>query len=369
MDERIVKLANNLVDYSVKVKENEKVLISASGTSPHDLVRCLVKKVYENKAFPYVALSEPRITREILLNCSLEQLEAQNKWDLEKMKEMDCYIGIGGGANASEFNDVPSEKMQLHNKIMSPTQRERVDNSKWVILRYPNPSLAQSAKMSQDAFEEYFFKVCNLDYSKMAKAMEILKERMERTDKVRVTGKNTDLTFSIKGIPVIPCAGEMNIPDGEIFTAPIKDSVNGKITYNTPSDYMGFTYENICLEFKDGKIINATANDSKRLNTVLDTDEGSRYIGEFAIGVNPYINEPMRDTLFDEKIAGSFHFTPGNAYEEANNSNKSVVHWDLVFIQTKEYGGGEIYFDDELIRKDGMFVPEYLHCLNPENLK
>ena len=202
----------------------------------------------------------------------------------------------------------------------------------------------------------------------MSKAMDKLVDLMNKTDKVRLVSKDTDISFSIKDIPAIKCAGEMNIPDGEVYTAPVKDSVNGVITYNTPSLHSGFTYENIQLTFKDGKIIKATANNTEKINEVFDIDEGARFVGEFAIGVNPYILEPMKDTLFDEKITGSIHFTPGACYEDAPNGNDSALHWDLVLIQRPEYGGGEIYFDDVLIRKDGIFVLDELKCLNPENL-
>jgi aminopeptidase len=229
--------------------------------------------------------------------------------------------------------------------------------------------MAQLAKMSTEAFEDFYFDVCNLDYGKMSKAMDALVELMNRTDKVRLTGENTDLTFSIKDIPAVKCAGEMNIPDGEVYTAPVRDSINGIISYNTPSNYQGFTFENVSLTFKNGKIVEATANDTERINGIFDTDEGARFVGEFAIGVNPYIQHPMQDILFDEKIDGSFHFTPGECYEDAYNGNKSNIHWDMVMIQRPEYGGGEIYFDDVLIRKDGLFVIEELKALNPENLK
>ena len=246
---------------------------------------------------------------------------------------------------------------------------ERVDNTKWVILRYPNGSMAQLAGMNTEEFEDFYFDVCTLDYSKMDKAMDSLKALMERTDKVHIVGPGTDLTFSIKGMGGIKCAGEMNIPDGEVYSAPIRDSVNGVISYNAESNYRNFTFTNVRLEFKDGKIVNATANNTEKINEIFDTDEGARYVGEFALGVNPYITKPMNDILFDEKIAGSFHFTPGRAYEDMNNGNVSSIHWDLVCIQTPEYGGGEIYFDDVLIRKDGIFVIDELKCLNPENLK
>jgi aminopeptidase len=236
-------------------------------------------------------------------------------------------------------------------------------------MRYPNSSMAQKANMSTEQFEEFYFNVCNLDYAKMSKAMDPLEALLIKTDKVRIKGVGTDLSFSIKGLPAFKCDGEANIPDGEVYTAPVKDSVNGYITYNTPAEYQSFTYENIRLEFKDGKIIKATANDTERINKVFDTDEGSRYVGEFAIGVNPYIIKPMKDTLFDEKIMGSFHFTPGSAYDKCFNGNRSAIHWDLVCIQTPEYGGGEIWFDDVLIRKDGKFILKELEVLNPENLK
>lgn len=236
-------------------------------------------------------------------------------------------------------------------------------------MRYPNDSMSQMANMSTEAFENFYFNVCTLDYAKMDKAMDPLVELMNKTDKVRITGVGTDLTFSIKGLNAMKCAGELNIPDGEIFTAPVRDSVNGCISYNTPALYQGFTYENIRFEFKDGKIVKATANDTERVNQVLNIDEGARYIGEFAIGVNPYILKAMKDTLFDEKIMGSIHFTPGRAYDDCFNGNRSAIHWDLVFIQTPEYGGGEIWFDDVLVRKDGKFVLKSLEGLNPENLK
>lgn len=370
MDKRIEELASNLVNFSCKIKPKERVLINASGSDDTvDIVRALVKEVYKAGGFPYVKLSNTSISREILKGVTKEQLEFQNDFELYQMKGMDAYIGIGCNDNSFELSDVPSEKISLNSSVLRPVLRERVDNSKWVILRYPNGSLAQSAKMSKEAFEDYYFNVCNLDYSKMDKASKALVDLMNKTDKVRIVGKGTDLTFSIKGIPAVPCCGEMNIPDGEIYTAPVRDSVNGEITYNTKSDYMGFVYSDIHFVFKDGKIIEATANNNERINQVLDMDEGSRYVGEFAMGINPFIKEPMLDTLFDEKISGSLHFTPGSCYEDAPNGNSSSNHWDLVLIQTKEMGGGEIYFDDKLIRKDGMFVLDELKCLNPENLK
>lgn len=371
MDERIKKLANTLVNYSCNIKEGEKVLINCNGTKPFPLVKQLIKEVYAAKAIPFLDLHINTLEREILLNTTKEQLELMAKIDSKRMKEMDAFIGVRGDDNPAELSDVPSENQNLYSKFYTtPVHHDiRVPKTKWVVLRYPTSSMAQSAHESLEKFEDFYFNVCTLDYSKMSKAMDNLTKLMNKTDKVRITAKNTDISFSIKNIPAIKCDGHCNIPDGEVYTAPVKNSVNGVISYNTSSEYNSFTFKDVTLTFKDGKIVKAQANDTERINKIFDTDDGSRYIGEFAIGINPYITKPMNDILFDEKIRGSIHFTPGNCYKDASNANKSAIHWDLVLIQTPEYGGGEIYFDDVLIRKDGIFVIPELECLNPENLK
>ena len=369
MDDRIKKLSHLLTTYSCSLQKGEKVLIDYEGEEAKPLVRQLIKDAYSLGARPYVNHRDSAVLREILLGADEEQMEFLNDYQLYQMKGMDAYIAIRAGANSSELADVPSDQLNMYYRLTQPTLDYRVNKTKWVILRYPNPSMAQLAGKSQEAFEDFFFDVCTLDYGKMSKAMDALVDRMNRTDKVHLVGPGTDLTFSIKDIPAIKCAGECNIPDGEVYTAPVKESMNGVISYNTCSEEQGFTYDSIRFEIKKGKIVKATANDTERINALLDTDEGARYFGEFAIDVNPYVLEPMKDTLFDEKICGSFHLTPGMAYEDADNGNKSAVHWDLVMIQREEYGGGEIWFDDELIRKDGLFVTDDLKCLNPENLK
>lgn len=368
-DPRIEKLAKNLLNFSVKLQKGENVLIDSKGNND-ELVHALVKEAYRIGANPFVWVSHPTITRELAMGANIEQQKLIARLDAELMSNMQAYVGIRGGSNISEFSDVPAEKLEIMSKYYSEEVhgKVRVPKTRWVVMRYPSPSMAQQAGMSTEAFEDYYFNVCNLDYSKMDKALDNLKALMERTDKVRIVGKGTDLEFSIKGIPAVKCAGEMNIPDGEIYTAPVNNSVNGVISYNTPSLRDGFTFENVVLKFKDGRIVEATSNDTERINKIFDIDEGARYVGEFAIGVNPYITVPMKDTLFDEKIAGSFHFTPGSCYDDADNGNQSALHWDLVCIQTPEYGGGEMYFDGVLIRKDGRFVLPELECLNPENL-
>ncbi|MDD3654847.1 MAG: aminopeptidase [Desulfotomaculaceae bacterium] len=370
VDERVRILAKNLVYYSCEVKDGEKVLIEAVGLEL-PLFKELVREVYRAGGEPFVTIKDAAVERELLLGATKRQMKIRAKFEADRMTEMDAYIGVRSGTNAAELSDVPAEKIELYNKYFwdEVHGKIRVPQTKWVVLRYPSPAMAQLANTSTEAFEDYYFQVCNLDYSKMDAAMDPLAALMEKSDRVRIVGKGTDLSFSIKSLPAVKCTGKRNIPDGEVYTAPVRDSVNGYVTYNTPAQYQGFTYENIRLEFKDGMIVKATANDSERLNKVLDTDEGARYIGEFSLGVNPYITKPMKDTLFDEKIAGSIHFTPGSAYERCFNGNRSAIHWDLVYIQTPEYGGGEIYFDDILVRKDGRFVLPELAGLNPENLK
>ncbi|MCL7747837.1 aminopeptidase [Halalkalibacter alkaliphilus] len=369
-DPRIQTLAKNLITYSVELKKGEKVLIENFGLQ-RELVTALVQEAYLAGGLPFVLLKDHQVDRSLLMGAQEEQLEMMATFEAQVMSEMDAYIGLRAGDNISELSDVPNDKMALHGKTVgTKVHREiRVPKTKWVVLRYPSSSMAQLANTSTEAFEDFYFNVCNLDYSKMDEAMDSLVALLNRTDKVQLKGPGTDLTFSVKNIPSIKCAGKRNIPDGEVYTAPVRNSVNGTITYNTPSPYQGFTFENISFTFENGKIVKASANDSERINKILDTDEGARFIGEFAIGVNPYIQHPMKDILFDEKIDGSFHFTPGQCYEEASNGNSSSIHWDIVMIQRPEYGGGEIYFDDVLIRKDGRFVVPELEALNPENLK
>lgn len=369
-DQRINLLAKNLINYSCALKKGEKVLIEAKGID-YMLVNALIEETYKVGAMPFVKIYDNRITRALMLNQTKESVLLRAENDRALMEKMDAYIGIRGGENCNELCDVPEDKMKLESELYShPVHHEvRVKNTKWVVLRYPNQGMAQQANMSTDAFEDFYFSVCNLDYSKMDRAMDALKARLDKADKVRIVAKDTDISFSIKGIGSKKCSGERNIPDGEIYTAPVKDSVNGTITYNAPSVEQGVKFENVSLTFEKGKIVKATANFTDKLNAILDTDEGARYVGEFAFGVNPYIVKPMGDILFDEKISGSIHFTPGCCYDDCYNGNISSVHWDLVQIHTEEYGGGEIYLDGELIRKNGKFLPDDLLPLNPENLK
>jgi aminopeptidase len=362
-DDRFDKLAKVLVEYSIRLKRNETVLIEAFDI-PDEMTIALIRAVRDAGGVPFAQAYHARVNRALALEASDRQLNLLASHELARMKKMNAYIAVRGSNNITELADVPPEKMKLIGRKMRPVQDQRVKKTKWVVLRWPTPSMAQLAGMSTEAFEDFFFDVCTLDYRKLQPGMKALKGLMEKTDRVQIKGPGTDLRFSMKGIPAVICGGDRNIPDGEVFSCPVKDSVEGCVTFNAPSIYQGTAFDGIRLEFKSGKIVAATSNETEKLNKILDSDPGARYIGEFSLGFNPRVFQPMRDILFDEKIAGSFHFTPGQAYEEADNGNRSQVHWDMVNIQRADHGGGEIYFDGKLIRKDGKFLPKQLRSLN-----
>jgi len=371
-DPRYRDLARVLVRYSTAVKPGDKVLVEAIDIPP-EFTAVLVQEICDAGGLPVLEVKAQQVQRKLFLNATEERMKLIADCELYRMKQMDCYMGVRGIFNAKEMSDVPGDQMELYEKFwLKPVHLEqRVTHTRWVVLRFPSPQMAQMAKMSLEAFEDFYYKVCTkVDWAKASKAQDPVVEFMNKTDRVHIKGPGTDLRFSIKGIGACKCDGHMNIPDLEIFTAPVRDSIEGTLQYNAPSSNRGFTFENVRFRFQKGKIVEATANDTARLNKILDTDEGARYIGEFALGFHPYIEEAMDDILFDEKIAGSFHFTPGNAYEhDADNGNRSAIHWDLVCIQRPEKGGGEIWFDDQLIRKDGRFVHKAFEGLNPENLR
>ncbi|MFI5336662.1 MAG: aminopeptidase [Opitutales bacterium] len=366
-DPRFARLAEVLTGFSCELKKGERVLIDAFDI-PDAFVIELVRAARRHGALPYVNLQRARITRELLREAEAAQYETAAAVELARMQQMQAYIAVRGADNIFETSDVPSARVQMVSKILKPVLDHRVNKTKWVVLRWPTPAMAQQAGMSTEAFEDFFFRVCTFDYRRYGPGMKALAGLMNRTDRVHLKGPGTDLRFSIKGIGAVACGGARNIPDGEVFSCPVKDSVEGTITYNAPTIYLGTAFDSIKLTFRQGRIVEATSSNTKRMNEILDTDAGSRFVGEFALGFNPYILEPMRDILFDEKIAGSFHFTPGQAYETAGNGNKSAVHWDMVCIQRPEYGGGEIWFDGRLIRRDGLFVPASLQKLNPKEL-
>jgi aminopeptidase len=366
-DSRFDQLARVLVRHSTNLQKGESVLIEVFD-APDAIAIALIRAARAAGGVPFVQIHRAQISRELSLGAEGSQLDTLSSLELARMKKMQAYIAVRGSHNITELSDVPEEKMRLVAGKMRPVMDWRINKTKWVVLRWPTSAMAQQAQMSTEAFEDYFFQVCTLDYARLIPGMKALKSLMDKADRVQIKGPGTDLLFSIKGIGSIMCGGDRNIPDGEVFSCPVKNSVEGHVTFNAPTIYQGTAFDNIRLDFQSGRIIKATANNTEKLNEILDSDDGARYIGEFSLAFNPHILHPIRDILFDEKIAGSFHFTPGQAYEVAGNGNKSRVHWDMVSIQRKDYGGGEIWFDGKLIRKDGLFVPPALKKLNPDYL-
>ena len=369
-DPRYRQLAKLLVQHSTKLKEGDKVLIEATHV-PEAALAALIEEASAVGAIPIVEMKSLRLQRTWLRSGTAEQVEARTKLlgeiELHRMEKMDAYIGLRGSDNITEMSDVSVETMGIFEQnLVKPVHIERrVKHTRWCVLRWPNGSMAQQAGMSSEAFEDFYFRVCLADYARMTVAAKPLQDLMNRTDKVHIVAKDTDLRLSIKDIQAVPCCGDHNIPDGECFTAPVKDSVEGHIHFNSPSIYRGTPFDDIRLTFKEGKVVDFSCNNNEALQAILDSDEGARYFGEFAIGFHPHIQKPMRDILFDEKIRGSLHLALGQCYEETENGNRSKIHWDLVLRQEE---GGEIYFDDVLIRKDGRFVLPELLALNPEQL-
>jgi len=368
-DPRSARLAEVIVSHSLRVEPGEVVLIEAIDIA-EGLPEDLVDAVHAAEGTPLLYLRSQALLRQLMLRGSEREVSLRAEVEMFQLQRAQAYVAIRANANVSELSDVPPEHIALHGRLLQkPVHSDyRVNHTKWLVMRYPTASMAQLAGMSTAAFEDLYYRVCTLDYGRMSEAIAPLAERMAKTDAVRIVGPGTDLRFSVKGIGSVPCEGRHNLPDGECFTAPVRDSVRGVITYNAPSLYLGTTFTDVRLVFEGGRIVEATGRPQDRLDALLTSDEGAGYVGEFSLAFNPYLMAPIKDALFDEKIAGSLHFTPGQAYARADNGNRSQIHWDLVLIQRPEFGGGEVWFDGELIRKDGRFVTPELSGLNPEQL-
>jgi aminopeptidase len=364
-DPRIARFAEILVDYSTRVKKGDVVLINAAGFEAAPLVKELYALCLKRGAkYVEYGFSNPEIDRQFYNLATRQQLEHFPQHKLDFYKTLTVYIGISAGENSMVMANARQQAMVAYQKLTKPLIDQRVKHTRWLVTRYPTHAAAQEAKMSLEEYEDFLFSACCVDWNSESKKQDKLKKLMDRSKEVRIVAPDTDLRFSIKGLPGVKCDGRYNMPDGEVFTAPVRDSVQGHITYNCPSIYQGKEYNGVRFEFKDGKIVKASAEGDMTapLNKILDTDEGARFIGEFSLGINPGIRQPMRNILFDEKIFGSIHFTPGQAYDECDNGNRSAVHWDLVKI----LHNGEIWFDNQMIQKNGRFVHKDLLVLNPD---
>ncbi|WP_445665161.1 aminopeptidase [Fodinibius sp. AD559] len=358
------QLAKKVLEFSCELEKGQNVMLQLVGLNGIGLLRALVEHAREMDANPFVQIEDTEIRR-MLVETGDEKFwknQAEND-QLPLMKKMDAFVGIRAALNIYEQADVSKEANKAYaDYFVDPVHyKERVNNTNWVVLRYPSEAFAMNAKMPTQRFREFYYKACLLDYTELAAAMEPLQDRLENTDMIRLEGEGTDIEFSVKGQTWIPCFGKRNIPDGELFSSPILSSVNGHITY-APSVYQGKPFEYVKLEVRDGVVIDSDSSNNEALEEILDTDAGARQFGEFSFGLNPIIDEPMYDILFDEKIYGSNHLTLGNDYEIAPNGNESNIHWDLVCI------GADVYLDGEKIREGREFITDDLKGLNPENL-
>jgi aminopeptidase len=362
---RMDAIADMIAGHSLKITPGDKVLVDATDDCD-DLIMAAIKSIQAKGGLPFVLHQSSRVRCAWLMGITDEQLESWYESMYHLRKDMDCILTIRSQNNGFELADVPQEairkfagmSIRLGKLARKPTLRTS-------LIRYPTAAFAQQCGMSTDACEEYFFNVCTMDYQALYQEMEPLKAALDHAGRVRILSPGTDISFSIEGVNCFISAGTWNIPDGETAMEIVRESVNGIISYNVPSNHQGFVYRDIRLTFKEGRVAGVEANDAKRMEAILDTDAGARYIGEFAIGVNPYIRRPIIDTLFDEKMAGSLHFTPGGTDSDGNPSS---VHWDIVQSHMPEFGGGEIYLDGKLWRKDGLFVDDALKRLNPDVL-
>lgn len=373
MDQQDLKrLARQFAVNAVRTGPGDNIWIEYKGPKARIIADACAEAVTEAGGTPLLVDSSAATLTSVIGALSPDGIETIGAEKLARMKTMQGYIRVDDDADEEKIG-LSAEQMGLYKTALRPMTDHRVNHTRWLVTAAPTEEFAAACGMSFPQFENFYRDVCLVDYNAMSAAVQPLKKIMTEGKKVHILSpaQETDLTFSIEGIPAIPCTGTVNIPDGECFTAPVKDSINGTIKFG-PSSYNGQKFQFIRLTFRDGHIEDAVAENAERtamLNRMLDTDDGARYVGEFAINFNPYIKHPTGSILFDEKIDGGLHLAMGACYDDAPNGNKSAVHWDMVHIQRPDYGGGEIWIDDRLIRRDGIFVVPELEALNPENLK
>ncbi len=369
-------LAKQFLGQAVQAKSGESIWIEYQGAVGQNMALTCANYIKSIGGNPFMIDAGADALRQVFDAAERSgdrdgYFQSEGQKLLEKMKSMQGYIRICDRHDVENADFNPDDMMDYRRLMMKDVTDHRVKHTRWLVVDSPTPEFAASCRMSESEFEQFYYNACMADYGRMHEAVKPLEDLMTRGKHVHITGEDTDIQFSIENIPAQQCTGKHNIPDGECFTAPVKDSVNGKILYG-PSSYLGIRFPWIKLECEDGRVVNALSDGdglTKKLNHILDTDAGARYFGEFAIAFNPMVTQPVGSILFDEKIAGSFHLTPGQCYEDiAPNGNKSAVHWDMVKIQRPEFGGGDIVIDGELIRRDGVFVRDDLLGLNPENL-
>jgi len=362
VDPRDIKLADILINYSIELTKGDNVCLLTDSTQTLPLFLEVYKKVIIGGGYPYPHIFlDPHIGSEgmdphFMKYASEEQLQHLSPLRLREMQAMDAYIRIGAPANKQELSGIDPRRISMRRKTTKTILDERL-RKKWVVTRYPTPSLAQAAGMSTEDFVGFFYNACLIDWEKQEKKQEAIRKRFESGKIVRVLAEDTDLKASIEGRKCTKCFGKRNMPDGEIYFAPNETYTTGYIKYTYPYNMQGQVISGIFLKFEKGKVVDFSAEiNQKALEALLNTDDGARRLGEFGIGTNEGITRFTSETLFDEKIEGTVHITPGNAYEDSGGLNKSAIHADIVKDLRKEKGGGEIQIDGETVQKDGKWL-------------
>lgn len=353
VDPRIKKLAGILVNYSIKMKKGDVIEVSC-GPAAAPLALEVYKLILENEALPMLNVGLPGAAYQYYKLATDDMLKTFPKIRMYEAEHTAGSISIGTDYNTKEFTNIDSKKIALRRKVIKPIQDKEMEKDNWVICEYPTDALAQDAEMSLEEFEDFVYSATNVDYEKMDKDQDHLKKLFDKGKTVRIVAKDTDLTFSIDGRDAIKCAGNRNIPDGEIFMAPVDDSANGHIAYSFPAIRGGKEVDGIRLEFKDGEVVRASATKNEDfLLEMIKTDEGAKRLGEFGIGLNFGIKKFIKQILFDEKIGGTVHLALGMAYKEGGGKNDSAIHWDMICDLRN---GGELYLDGKLVQKNGKFL-------------
>jgi len=351
-DPRAKKAAQILVDHSAKLKKGDYVQI-ITDPEAKELALEVYKLALQRGAYPKIVVSLPGQSYIYYKYASKEQLSKFPEISYYEIKKTDAVIYIGAPNNTKELTNVDPKKISIRQRVCKKISDYRVNNTKWILYEYPTEALAQDAEMSLEEFTDFAYNATNVDWKKESKKQDKLKKILDKGKSVRIIGKNTDISFSIAGKKAIKCDGDHNMPDGEVFTEPVKHSINGYITYDFPAIHGGREVDGIRLEFKDGKVVKATATKNEEfLKQMLETDSGSRYVGEFGVGVNYNIKKFIKNTLFDEKIGGTIHLALGNAYQETGGENSSAIHWDMIKDLRK---GGKLYIDGKLVQENGKF--------------
>lgn len=362
------RLAAQFIDKTLALRPGENIWLEYQGANAESLALACRDKANALGAAVYFVDSGSQRTHMLVPDIA-EQHTALAAGNLAIMQQMDAYIRICDDDDQLKLAADAEQKKLLARAVKDATEY-RISNLRWLVISAPTLAFAKACGQTPEEFRQFYLDANLFDYEKMDDAVAPLAALMTASKDVHIKGKDTDIQFSIEGIPAISCTGKHNIPDGECFTAPVKDSVNGTILFG-PSVYQGAKFSSIWLRFENGKAVDAKAgtdHETAELNRILDMDEGARYVGEFAIAFHPRILSPVGDILFDEKISGSLHMALGRCYANASNGNESLNHWDMVHIQRPEYGGGEIWMDSCLIRKDGLFIVPELKGLNPGEL-